>query len=60
VYIHGYNVSFEEAVIRAAQMGYDLKVEGVTALFSVCEEIQATIFDAGFLSFLVMNPSREV
>ncbi len=34
VFIHGYNVSFEEAAIRAAQIGYDLKVEGITAFFS--------------------------
>jgi esterase/lipase superfamily enzyme len=34
IYIHGYNVTFEEAAIRTAQMGYDLKVEGVTAFFS--------------------------
>jgi type VI secretion system ImpA family protein len=34
VYLHGYNVSFDEAVIRAAQIGFDLKVPGVTALFS--------------------------
>ena len=34
VYIHGYNVSFNEAVLRAAQIGFDLKVEGITALYS--------------------------
>jgi esterase/lipase superfamily enzyme len=34
VYIHGYNVSFEEAAIRAAQIGFDLKVPGVTSFFS--------------------------
>lgn len=34
LYIHGYNSDFDEAVIRAAQMGYDLKVEGVTAVYS--------------------------
>lgn len=34
VYVHGYRTSFEDAVIRAAQMGFDLKVNGVTALFS--------------------------
>lgn len=34
VYIHGYNVDFEEAAIRAAQIGYDLKVPGATAFFS--------------------------
>lgn len=34
VYIHGYKTKFEEAIIRAAQIGYDLKVEGITAAFS--------------------------
>jgi esterase/lipase superfamily enzyme len=34
VYIHGYNVGFEEAAIRAAQLGCDLKIQGATAFFS--------------------------
>jgi esterase/lipase superfamily enzyme len=34
VYIHGYNVTFDQAAIRAAQLGYDLKVPGPTAFFS--------------------------
>lgn len=34
IYLHGFNVSFEEAAIRAAQIGYDLKVTGATAFFS--------------------------
>jgi esterase/lipase superfamily enzyme len=34
LFLHGFNVAFEEAAIRAAQIGYDLKVEGATALFS--------------------------
>ena len=34
VYIHGFNVSFEEAALRAAQIGFDLKVPGATAFFS--------------------------
>ncbi|HYI39265.1 MAG TPA: alpha/beta hydrolase [Allosphingosinicella sp.] len=33
VFIHGYNVSFEEAAIRAAQIGFDLGV-GAMAFFS--------------------------
>jgi esterase/lipase superfamily enzyme len=32
-FIHGYNVDFKESVIRAAQIGFDLKVP-LTALFS--------------------------
>lgn len=34
VYLHGYNTGFEDAVIRAAQIGFDLKVPGATACFS--------------------------
>ncbi len=33
-FLHGYNVSFEDAAIRTAQIGYDLKVPGATAFFS--------------------------
>jgi esterase/lipase superfamily enzyme len=34
VYIHGFRTTFAQAAIRAAQIGYDLKVEGITAFFS--------------------------
>jgi esterase/lipase superfamily enzyme len=34
VFIHGFNVSFEEAAIRSAQLAVDLKVSGATAFFS--------------------------
>ena len=34
VYIHGYNNSFDDAAIRAGQIGFDLKVSGATAFFS--------------------------
>lgn len=34
VLIHGFNVSFEEAAIRAAQIGYDLKIPGEMAFYS--------------------------
>jgi esterase/lipase superfamily enzyme len=33
-FLHGFNTSFEEAAIRAAQIGFDLKVRGHTAFFS--------------------------
>jgi esterase/lipase superfamily enzyme len=33
-FLHGYNVSFEDAAIRAAQLGCDLAVPGATAFFS--------------------------
>jgi esterase/lipase superfamily enzyme len=33
-FLHGFNVTFAGAAIRAAQIGYDLKVPGATAFFS--------------------------
>ncbi len=33
-FLHGFNVTFEEAAVRAAQIGCDLKVPGATAFFS--------------------------
>jgi len=34
VFIHGYNVAFEAAAIRAAQIGFDLRVPGIMAFYS--------------------------
>lgn len=34
VFLHGFNVTFKEAAIRAAQIGMDLAVPGATAFFS--------------------------
>jgi esterase/lipase superfamily enzyme len=34
LFIHGYKNSFADAAIRAAQIGFDLKVTGATAFFS--------------------------
>jgi esterase/lipase superfamily enzyme len=34
VFLHGYNVSFDEAALRAAQIGCDLQFPGVTSFFS--------------------------
>jgi esterase/lipase superfamily enzyme len=34
VFIHGYNVTFEGAALRAAQLGTDLAVPGIMAFFS--------------------------
>jgi esterase/lipase superfamily enzyme len=33
-FLHGFNVTFADAAVRAAQIGYDLKVPGATAFFS--------------------------
>lgn len=34
VFIHGFRVSFKDAALRAAQLGYDLNVQGPIAFFS--------------------------
>jgi esterase/lipase superfamily enzyme len=34
IFIHGYNNSFKDAAIRAAQLGFDLGINGITAFYS--------------------------
>jgi esterase/lipase superfamily enzyme len=34
VFIHGFNTTFDDAARRAAQLGFDLKVPGITAFYS--------------------------
>jgi esterase/lipase superfamily enzyme len=34
IFIHGYNVSFNDAALRAAQIGFDLSIQGAMAFFS--------------------------
>ncbi len=34
VFIHGFNVSFEQAALRAAQIGFDLQIKGAMAFYS--------------------------
>ncbi len=34
IFLHGFNVSFDRAAIRAAQLGFDLGILGTTAFFS--------------------------
>jgi esterase/lipase superfamily enzyme len=34
IFVHGYNVSFEQAALRAAQIGFDLSVKGAMGFFS--------------------------
>jgi esterase/lipase superfamily enzyme len=34
IFVHGYNVSFEDAALRAAQIGFDLSIKGCMAFFS--------------------------
>ena len=34
IFVHGYNVSFKDAALRAAQIGFDLSIKGAMAFFS--------------------------
>lgn len=34
IFVHGYNVSFADAALRAAQIGFDLSIKGAMAFFS--------------------------
>ena len=34
IYVHGFNTKYEEAVLRAAQLAYDLKYQGPVIVFS--------------------------
>jgi esterase/lipase superfamily enzyme len=34
VFIHGFNVDFQEAALRAAQIGFDLQIRGTVAFYS--------------------------
>ena len=34
IYLHGFNNSFDDAAIRAAQLGFDLRCSGLTAFYS--------------------------
>jgi len=34
VFLHGYNVSFSDAALRAAQIGFDLQIKGAMTFFS--------------------------
>ncbi|MCP4581204.1 MAG: alpha/beta hydrolase [candidate division Zixibacteria bacterium] len=34
IFLHGFNTSFKNAALRAAQLHYDLKIPGITAFFS--------------------------
>jgi esterase/lipase superfamily enzyme len=48
VFVHGYNVSFEAAALRAAQIGLDLSIKGAMAFFSwpSCGTLEGYLADA--------------
>jgi esterase/lipase superfamily enzyme len=62
VFLHGYNVTFEEAALRAAQFSYDTQFRGALVLFSwpslgttagyFADEERASVSAAHFVEFL--------
>jgi esterase/lipase superfamily enzyme len=69
VYLHGYNTTFEQAAIRAAQIGFDLKVDGAMAFFSwpshadvdayPADTQRAGASEASFIEFLRVLKERS-
>ena len=54
VFVHGFNVDFKEAILRAAQIAYDLKFQGNVVLFS-----WPAGSEGGFLSKNLINKVYE-
>ena len=50
VFVHGFNVSYREAVLRAAQIAYDLKYQGPVILFSWPAGAKEGLFGKEFLT----------
>ncbi len=50
VFVHGFNVRYEEALLRAAQITYDLKYQGPVILFSWPSGAGDGFFDEQFLT----------
>jgi esterase/lipase superfamily enzyme len=50
VFIHGFNVKFQEALLRSAQIAYDLKFQGPVALFSWPAGAEDGIFSSAMVT----------
>jgi esterase/lipase superfamily enzyme len=48
VFVHGFNTTFDNAVYRTAQISYDLKFDGVSALYSWPSKGQSGLQDYGY------------
>lgn len=46
VFIHGFNVSFQEATLRAAQIGFDLQIKGAMAFYSWASRGEVKMYPA--------------
>lgn len=50
VFIHGFNVAYQEAVMRAAQIAYDLKYQGPVLLFSWPAGTSASLLESALIN----------
>jgi esterase/lipase superfamily enzyme len=48
IFVHGFNTTFDNAVYRAAQISYDLKFDGVAAVYSWPSKGQTGLQDYGY------------
>ncbi len=55
IFVHGFNVEFEEAIYRIAQIHYDLKFQGTSIVFTW----PAGSIQEGFLSNLFINETYK-
>ncbi|WP_165390911.1 alpha/beta hydrolase [Pseudoduganella lutea] len=44
IFVHGFNVDFEEAALRTAQIGFDMQVKGAMAFFSWASRGEANMY----------------
>jgi esterase/lipase superfamily enzyme len=59
VFVHGFNVRYQEAVLRAAQINYDLKYQGPIILFSWPAGAGDGFFDDKFLNKTYENNTKS-
>lgn len=50
LFVHGFNVKFDETVLRAAQIAYDLKFQGTVVLFSWPAGAPPGMFGSAFVN----------
>ncbi len=59
VFVHGFNVRYEEALLRAAQIAYDLKYQGPVILFSWPSGAGDGFFDEQLLTRTYENNNQN-
>ena len=58
VFVHGFNVKYQDAILRAAQLAYDLKYQGPVVLFSWPAGSGDCFLDDKFLNVTYKNNSK--